>query len=53
MIYKNRIEMAQDMHDIAKKKYEKSCAKDMRIKDMQERARKEQNKENSIKEVTP
>ena len=41
------------MQDIAKKKYEERCAKDMRMKDMQERARKEQNKESTIKEETP
>ena len=43
-IYQNRLDMAKDMIDIAKKKYEESCAKDMRMI---------QNKESSIKEDTP
>ena len=54
-IYQNRLDMAKDIQDIAEKnrKHEEKCAKDMRIKDMQERARKEQNKESSIKKETP
>ena len=52
VIYQNKIVMAKNMMDIAKR-YEERCAEEMRIKDMHERARQEQRKENNIEEETP
>ena len=51
-IYQNRIDMTKDMMDVAKR-YEERCAEEMRIKDMQERAKQERKKENNIEEETP